>query len=564
MHASPIAGPGFGLGLRTAHYQDFLSTRQRVDWLEIITDNYLVDGGKPLVVLDQLRRDYPIAMHGVAMSIGSAGGLDFDYLARVKALARRIEPMWISDHLCWTGFGIEVLHDLYPMPYTQESASLLIAQIRQAQDFLGRRLVVENVSSYVRFRASSVSEWAFLAHVAEEADCELLLDVNNVFVSSVNHGFSAEAYLQGLPAARVRQIHLAGHSRVDGHIVDTHDHPVAAEVWALYAQACRRFPHVATMIERDDAIPPLAELIDELDHARRIAASIAVETSAQAPAALQMSTPRTAVDASLGATQSQLATYIINPVPGAVPDQVDGSGTFAGDQGMAIYHRAYRERLIEVLADCYAKCALYMGSALFRELAGRFVDGHPPHQRHLGRYGAEFASLLSGCYPHNPELYDLARLEWSLREVFDTADVPAWSMAAIEQEGAEDCLRSWPILHPSTRLHQIRTNAVSIWHAIDVDDEVPEVVRLPRPQALAVWRMGLQPHFKSLDAAEAEFLGELAHEGATIAAVAQRWRESEQMQDPAILGRWLAGWWSDEQLRRDGAIVAMSVDMDWR
>ena len=553
MNALPIDNPGFGLGLRTAHYQDFLSAPQRVDWLEIITDNFLVDGGKPLVVLDTLRRDYPIAMHGVAMSIGSAAGLDHDYLARVKRLARRIEPLWISDHLCWTGAGNDVLHDLYPLPYTEESARVLIAQIRQAQDILERRLVVENVSSYVRFTASTMSEWAFLAHVIEEADCDLLLDVNNVFVSSINHGFCAEAYLDALPAARVRQMHLAGHCRVDGHIIDTHDHPVAPEVWALYAHACRRFPHVATMIERDDDIPPLAELIAELDHARDIAATAVTQatTTGYAHDARPASEPGAAGE--LAATQHRMASYILSAAPSPVPDSVDRSGSLPGLAGMQIYHRAYRERLTEVLADSYAKCARYLGTDLFRELAYQYINSHPPQRRHLGSYGAHFTALLRESYPDNPELHDLAQLEWALRDVFDSADVPAWTVPAIERDGAQACLAGWPILHPSLRLVWMRSNAVAIWRAIDGDEEVPEVVLREQSHALAVWRKGLQPHFKSLECNEADFLQALDHDGATISAVAQAWEESEKLSDPALLARWLAGWWSDELLRLDGA-----------
>lgn len=560
MTCPPIASAGFGLGLRTAHYQDFLASAQRVDWLEIITDNFLVDGGKPLVMLETMRRDYPVAMHGVAMSIGSASGLDRDYMARVKRLARRIEPMWVSDHLCWTGFGSNVLHDLYPMPYTEESARLLIAQIRQAQDMLERRLVIENVSSYVRYSSSTESEWAFLAHVIDEADCELLLDVNNVFVSSVNHGLSAETYLDALPAARVRQIHLAGHSRAGKHIIDTHDHPVAPEVWALYAHACRRFPNVATMIERDDNIPPLAELIAELDQARQIAASAIVQPGLPNNGPAFAGADKRRATGDLHASQQQLAQYVVDPAPSSLPADVDAAGDFPGQQGMSVYHRAYRERLADVLADSYPKCERYMGTELFRRLACQYIDRQPPQERHLGRYGADFADLLSSHYPDNAELPDLARLEWSLREVFDSADVLAWTVPAVQQEGAETCLASWPILHPSVRLHQIHTNVVSIWRAIDADEDVPEVVRWQHPQFLAVWRKGLQPHFKSLDADQAGFLRELVREGASVAAVAQAWTASGTLRDPALLGQWLADWWTDELLRRDAAERAWPIE----
>jgi uncharacterized protein len=265
-----VASPGFGLGLRTNHYQDFLTTGQPVDWLEIISDNYLGAGGKPLQMLDAIRADYPVVMHGVSLSIGSADGLDMAYLQQIKQLAMRVEPLWISDHLCWSGLSGKNSHDLLPLPYTEEALRLVVNHIQQVQDILGRRFVIENVSSYLTYASDEMTEWAFLREVCEQADCHLLLDVNNIYVSSVNHGFDAREYLQHIPPARIQQIHLAGHSDNGSHIIDTHDHPVAEPVWALYADACRHAGQVATMIERDDNIPELAELLAELDRARQI------------------------------------------------------------------------------------------------------------------------------------------------------------------------------------------------------------------------------------------------------------------------------------------------------
>ncbi len=262
---------GFGLGLRPKHYADFIAAPQPVDWLEIISENYMIQGGKPLAMLDAIRASYPLAMHGVSMSLGSMQELDLDYLARLKAFARRIDPLWISDHLCWTGVHGLNMHDLYPLPYTEEAARHVVARIRQVQDVLGRRLVLENVSSYLAYADSVMSEWEFLSAISEEADCLLLLDVNNVFVSSVNHGFDARAFIEGIPAGRVQQVHLAGHSNMGEYIVDTHDEPVADPVFELYGYACRRLGAVSTMIERDDNIPPLADLTAELGRVRRVA-----------------------------------------------------------------------------------------------------------------------------------------------------------------------------------------------------------------------------------------------------------------------------------------------------
>ena len=276
------ASPGFGLGLRPVHYPDFLREPHAVDWLEIISDNYLVPGGKPLAMLDAVLERYPVAMHGVSLSIGSTDGLDLQYLADLKALARRAQPLWISDHLCWTGVAGRNAHDLLPLPYSEEALRLVVRHVGQVQDTLGQRILLENVSSYLEYRSSDMSEWEFLRRVAEEADCLLLLDVNNIFVSSINHGFDARAFMRHLPAERVQQIHLAGHSDHGDYIVDTHDHPVAEPVWALYREACLLFGEVATMIERDDHIPALAELIAELDRARAIAAEVLERSEAAA------------------------------------------------------------------------------------------------------------------------------------------------------------------------------------------------------------------------------------------------------------------------------------------
>ena len=264
---------GFGLGLRKEHYRDFLETEQAVDFVEIISENFMACGGRPLRTLEAVRERHPVAMHGVSLSLGSPEGLDADYLAELKALARRIDPMWVSDHLCWTRVGGFATHDLLPLPYTQEALDTCVANLKHAQDVLERPLLVENPSSYVTFSKNTMSEWAFLAELSRETGCYLLLDVNNVWVSSVNHGFDPLHFLDELPLDRVRQIHLAGHSAgLEGMLIDTHDAPVCSAVWQLYARAVERFGACATMIERDDAIPPLPELLAELAIAQAAAA----------------------------------------------------------------------------------------------------------------------------------------------------------------------------------------------------------------------------------------------------------------------------------------------------
>ncbi len=262
---------GFGLGLRTAYYEQILAERPAIDWFEILSENYLVRGGKPLHYLDRIREHYPLVMHGVSLSIGSADPLDFDYLRQLKALADRIEPEWISDHLCWTGVGGHNFHDLMPLPYDLASVRHVAERVLRVQDYLGRQILLENVSSYLEYRQSEMPEWQFVADVVDTADCRLLLDVNNVYVSSVNHGFDAWTYIESIPRERVQQIHLAGHRHHGNYIIDSHDQPVVDSVWRLYERAIQRFGPVATMIERDDNMPPLAELLAELDRARTTA-----------------------------------------------------------------------------------------------------------------------------------------------------------------------------------------------------------------------------------------------------------------------------------------------------
>jgi len=262
---------GFGLGLRVDHYETLIDEPGKVEWLEIVSENYLVPGGRPLRWLERFRERFPLVMHGVSMSIGGTDPLDMGYLNQLAALAKRVEPAWISDHLCWTGVQGVNLHDLMPLPYTEEALRHVVDRVRRVQDTLGRRILLENVSSYISFAQSQLTEWEFLAAVAERADCLLLLDINNVHVSAHNHGFSALDYLDGLPAARVQQFHLAGHEHGGELLIDTHDAPVVDAVWHLYVEAVRRFGRVSTMIERDDHIPPLAELLAELEHARALA-----------------------------------------------------------------------------------------------------------------------------------------------------------------------------------------------------------------------------------------------------------------------------------------------------
>ncbi len=268
----PAAHPflGYGLGLRSAYYQQILEQSPHVDWFEVVSENFMVQGGKALYYLDAIAERYPLVMHGVSLSIGGPHALDPDYLKQLKQLADRVKPAWISDHLCWSRGNAHQLHDLLPLPYTAESLVYIAGRVAQVQDVLQRPLVLENVSSYVRAASDDFTEWEFLAALSRESGCELLLDVNNVYVSSRNHGFDPWAFIEHLPVDKVRQLHLAGHSDYGDYVIDTHDHPVSDPVWALYQRTLEHFGPVATLLERDDHFPPFEELLDELHTAREL------------------------------------------------------------------------------------------------------------------------------------------------------------------------------------------------------------------------------------------------------------------------------------------------------
>ena len=262
---------GFGLGLRTDHFQDVLSTKPDLDWFEVVSENFMVDGGKPKHYLHAIRELYPMVMHGVSLSIGSTDPLNMQYLRQLKVLVNELQPQWISDHLCWTGVNQTNSHDLLPLPYNEEALNHVCDRVDQVQNFLGRPILLENLSSYITYKESEMSEWDFFNKVARRSGCNILLDINNIYVSARNHEFDPQDYLEGIDKNKVKQFHLAGHTDYGNYVIDTHDHPVADPVWALYKQALKRFGWVSTMIERDDNIPPLAELLAEVETARNIA-----------------------------------------------------------------------------------------------------------------------------------------------------------------------------------------------------------------------------------------------------------------------------------------------------
>ncbi len=265
---------GYGLGLRTVHYQYVLEHKPAVDWFEVHSENFMVAGGKPKYYLHAIREYYPIVLHGVSMSIGSTDPLDYEYLTKLKTLIAEVQPEWVSDHFCWTSVGDINSHDLLPLPYNEEAIQHIVERIDKVQEFLGQQILLENVSSYLTYKNSEIEEWEFISEIVKRADCKILLDINNIYVSSRNHGFSPQEFLNHIDPHCIQQFHLAGHQDYGDYIIDTHDHDVPDPVWELYADALKLYGPISTMIERDDNIPEFPQLLAEMNHAKDIARSI--------------------------------------------------------------------------------------------------------------------------------------------------------------------------------------------------------------------------------------------------------------------------------------------------
>lgn len=498
---------GYGLGLRKEHYGELLDGTPAVDWLEVLTENYLVPGGKPLHFLERIRARYPLVMHGVSLSIGGSGPLDWNYLRQVRELAQRIEPCWISDHLCWTGTGGTNLHDLLPLPYTAEALAHVSDRIARVQDYLGRQILLENVSSYLGYTHSSMPEWEFLSAVANGADCLILLDINNIFVSARNHNFDPMSYLNAVPVARVAQFHLAGHRDHGDYIVDTHDATVVDPVWTLYRAAVRRFGPVATMIERDAEIPPLADLVRELDlarlHASAVEAFAAHTTQAARVAIAGVNDPGRGCAPALAILQGEFQAHVISPGR-ALPVCIAETPRMDRQRRAEIYTAGYRVRLTEALANDYPVLNTLLGGNRFAALANSYLDTHPSRHFSLRWFGARLSEHLAhaAAYRTQPLLAELARFEWTLGEAFDAADASSVSVDELARLPAA----AWPALrvtkHPSVREITLGHAVPGYWRAIQNGASI-SAFRIPgTPTVWRVWRHELRNLFRSMETLE--------------------------------------------------------------
>ncbi|HCN88302.1 MAG TPA: DUF2063 domain-containing protein [Oxalobacteraceae bacterium] len=495
-HYSPssFARLGFGVGLRAPHYRDFLEHRPKADWLEIHTENFFARGGWDSHVVRQLRRDYPISLHGVGLGIGSARGFSERHLQRVHEVVQRIEPALVSEHLCWGAVDDRHLNDLLPLSLTQEALALVCQRVERIQETLGRQILLENVSTYLRYRDDAMSEAEFLAAVAARTGCGLLLDINNLFVNQCNHQEDALAALASIAPHRVGEIHLAGHLVTPDAVIDHHGARVAAEVWALYEAALRRFGPVSTLIEWDTDIPALEVLLSEAQKAREIALRVLrVEDNAgpEPSATVSGSTQLLPLSEQQLAFSSALADPRAEP---AVRHLFKGEPQ-RSEQRFALYRGNLSATWDKTLSAAYPVLHGLVGAEFFSALARAYGFAHPSQSGDLNRFGAHFSDFLQDFahvaqYPYFP---DMARLEWALHTAHYADNAPALDPAELAQWSPQVLDGAHLLFHPACRLLASEWAVVELWQAHQADSEVAFPAEIARPDYGLVTR----PHWRA-------------------------------------------------------------------
>jgi uncharacterized protein (UPF0276 family) len=481
-------GLGFGVGLRAPHYRDFLEHKPAVDWLEVHTENYLDPGGWDSHVLEQLRRHYPISLHGVGLGIGSARGFSSQHLQKVREVVQRIDPVLVSEHLCWGAVDDRHLNDLLPLPLSLEALRLVCERVDFVQNTLKRRILLENVSTYLRFREDALSEAEFLATVAARTGCGILLDVNNLFVNQRNHAEDPLAALAAIRSGQVGEIHLAGHLVTPDAVIDNHGDRVAQPVWELYAAALRRFGPVSTLIEWDTDIPALEVLLEEARQARKVAAGVTHVASTDAERVQDIRPP---VEAALLADTQQVfssALFDVRNEPRALA-LVKGDDQLA-EQRMALYRGNLTATWEKTLAAAYPVLQQLVGEEFFGGLARAYGKSYPSDSGDLNQFGLHFADFLSHFehvtqYPYFP---DMAALEWAVHRAHYAPSATAISAADIGRLTPEQLDDARFSLHPACRLLVSEWAVAEIWqsHQPDGTKELPD--QLLQRTAFAVTR----------------------------------------------------------------------------
>jgi uncharacterized protein (UPF0276 family) len=486
---------GSGVGLRAPHYRQFIEQRPALGWLEVHTENYLDHGGWDWHVLQQLRRDYPVSLHGVGLGLGSAHGFSEQHLARVRDLVERVEPVLVSEHLCWSAVHRRQLNDLLPLALSEAALDLMCERVERMQQVLGRQILIENVSTYLRFHDDAMSEAAFLAALARRTGCGLLLDINNLYVNQCNHGEDALAAIAALDVGSVGEIHLAGHLVTPQAVIDHHGDIVAAPVWALYQAALHRFGRVPTLIEWDTDVPALDVLLGEARKAAVIASGYGAPLRVER--AVGVRTDRRggeAASAAVAALQSAFAGALFAPEQ----EQL----ALARCKGDANAHRfaLYRGNLTanwdKALSNAYPVLRQLVGSEFFGGLSRAYGMAQPSGDCDLNRFGADFAIFLS-TFPHVaewPYLPDMARLEWALHRAHYAADAPALDPQRLAALGPEQLEMATMRLHPACCLLASQWAVQALWQA----HQAGAGSNFPAHMASASHALVVRPRWKAL------------------------------------------------------------------
>lgn len=532
MAAADRSAQGAGIGLRAPHYRAFLDDRPAVGWVEVHTENFIAQGGHDWHVLRAVRRDYAVSLHGVGLGLGSVYGFSDDHLARVAALVAAIDPALVSEHLAWGALRDRQLNDLLPLPLDGAALDLVATRVMRVQDALKRRLLVENVSTYVRFAADAMSEAEFLAELARRTGCGVLLDVNNLYVNERNHGEDPYAAIAALPRASVGEIHLGGHLVTADGVIDHHGARVAPPVWDLYRAALARFGAVPTLIEWDTDLPPLAVLLDEAARADAIAAA-----AGQGAGSDLIITVETAPRADLDAVQQAFGAALFDAAADtALAPLLKGDARRVG-----IYRGNLAAHWARALASAYPVLRRLVGDDFFDALAGVFGRAHPARDPDLNRFGAELPDFLAGFAPaaDHPYLPDVARLEWRVHEAWFAPDDdgPAPPVAGLAPDAFETARA---VLHPALRLHASPWATVALWRAHqDGGPAFPDV--LTGDTYALVLRARVAVAVEAIGAAEYAALTCVAHGGTFGAALDAAFDVDGDFDVAAHLRRWLDG-----------------------
>lgn len=536
---------GCGVGLRREHYDYVLRKKPAMDWFEAVSENFMGTHGRPLHILEQVRASYPVALHGVSLSLGSSDPLSKRYLQDLKTLVQHIEPFAVSDHLCWSGTDGQQLHDLLPLPFTEESIRHAVRRIDEVQSFLGRRILVENVSTYVTYKHSAMPEWEFLSEVAKRSGCGILLDINNVFVNARNHGFDPFTYLEFLPGSYVGQFHLAGHTDMGDYLFDTHTGRICEEVWALYRRALELWGPVSTLIEWDENVPAFEELSEECASARKI--YTAVPLPSEIHDGSLKSESASGIEKNDDPGLAECETWMLSRIsPSAEKTKpvnlLNPQGGVPGEERMSVYADGYKTRIMEGIGDVFPAVRHLTGERLFYELSRDYVTKFPSREYNLSRVGCLFPEFLSGTETAGnlPFLADLARLEWQVSLAFhalQTEPVKPQELAGISPE-------KWGhlqfVFQEGFGLLESAYPVFDLWQARKTPISEVSIRVEGNPQQVIIFRSGLEVQCLQTDACQVRLLNELRR-GTCLEEALEIFSDTPDF-EPALLTRWFGHW----------------------